>query len=100
MNTLNVLAISAGLALAPMTHGADTSPTAGATPPAAAADASMENMVGMKHDMGGMGKMDCMDKMGGMDKMGDKHDALEQQIRALQKRVDLLQAVVEKLLKN
>jgi hypothetical protein len=44
---------------------------------------------GMKHDMGGKGKDDDM---------GEKHEAMEARMRTLEKRVDLLQAVVEKLL--
>jgi hypothetical protein len=44
---------------------------------------------GMKHEMGGMGKGGDMD---------EKHEAMEARMRALEKRVDLLQAVVEKLL--
>ena len=45
-------------------------------------------------------KQGCMDKMGGMDKMGCQHYSMEERIHALEKRVDLLQTVVEKLLKK
>lgn len=54
-----------------------------------------------KSSMGsGSMKQGCMCKMGGTDKMGGNCDSMEDRFRALEKRVDLLQAVVEKLLKK
>jgi hypothetical protein len=123
MKTVTILTLSLGLSILPMAHADDAqqmnmdnmpgmqhdmgsaAPAGSTKQPDTAKMDSMSSMDGMGK-MGAMGKNDCsakmggMGKMGGMNNMGGKQGALEEQVRALQKRVDFLQAVVEKLLEK